>query len=1014
MATKISKAQVISKAHQRFGDNVKIEYRRLGKETGWYLSGTNYDSCIGKNIDKAWDWLNQTHLYTLFYGYETMETFHGTAREIAREILLLQKEGYLFDDMTLFPYEEVEDFGEEEEISVKDVLTVEEYEAITGWSPKRQRKIELISLTENYSFLDWTYCGSYYWPLPLSRGRQNRSMNSICDFDNDDDNTNQYYEVAFKHLLNTVVKIQQTNVIPSLFEKTVVIVHQALKYLSLRCDGANLIDGQGFNKFDAQIGHYLASLQELTQRQVRTGWVLLKKYRKQLQEGGIDYDAIPEPPKPTGAQPDRYIAFNTSGQFLVYSHFDDNSEFQNFLAAIRKVSGRYFDYGTKTNVIPRRVESIEAMVEIAQRWHFEFSEAALNAIAEIMEHPEQAEHARQISLDGNCFRVRFDYEANVIVAMRNVPGRKYQDGYGDSVPLFRNSCIALREVAQQFNFYVSPEARTALDNPPPEVKQIRAGTDFLVVEYSHHDRDFTAAMKNVPGSRFVKERPDGIAIRYVVLSVDSINRMYDIAKDFGLEITDQASHMMQEALEQMKANISASRAENSDFRVGGLGGELRPFQRAGVEYAVKTKRTFLADEMGLGKTVQALATIQATDAFPALIVCPASLKLNWQREAKRWLSGRSVSIFTAAGLAAEIEIINYDILKKNLNLLKMRGFKAVIFDESHALKNRKSQRTEAAAELSKGIEIRLALTGTPVLNRPQELLSQLKILGRLDDVGGFWKFAERYCAAQKTRWGWDFSGSANLTELNEKLRSICYIRRDKESVLTELPSKQRSVISLDIDNRREYQKVERNLIEWLTEQRGEKLAERAQYAEQLVKIEYLKQLAAQGKLSAFFEWIESFLESGEKLVLFATHQNIIDAIAEKFSSALTLTGETPQTQRQELVDKFQTDPETKLIVMNMKAGGVGLTLTAASNVAFLELGWTPADHSQAEDRCHRIGQRSSVNVWYLLANKTIDEEIYQLIDAKRKVVDAATEGGEMEKNRILQELIASLGVNFEK
>jgi superfamily II DNA or RNA helicase len=804
----------------------------------------------------------------------------------------------------------------------------------------------------------------------------------------------------------------ETDAFPTLFEKPLVTIHQALKYLSARCDGANAQDGCGFNKFDAQYGQYLASLPELTQHQARTGWVLLKKYRKQLQEGGIDYDAIPEPPKPTGAQPDRYIAFNTSGQFLVYSHFDDNSEFQNFLAAIRKVSGRYFDYGTKTNVIPRRVESVEAMVEIAQHWHFEFSGAALNAIAEIMEHPEQAEHARQISLDGNRFRVRFDYDANVIAAMRNVPRRKYQDGYGDSVPLFRNSCIALREVAQQFNFYVSPEARTALDNPPPEVKQIRAGTDFLVVEYSH-DRDFTAAM-NFPGSRFVEERPDGIAIRHVALSVDSISRMYDIATDFGLKITDQADHMMQEALEQMKANIEASRAENSDLRVEGLGGELRPFQRAGVAYAIRAKRAFIADEMGLGKTVQALATIQATGAYPALIVCPASLKLNWQREAKKWLPGRSVSIFTAAGLAAEIEIINYDILKKNLNLLKMRGFKAVIFDESHALKNRKSQRTEAAAELSKGIEIRLALTGTPVLNRPQELLSQLKILGRLDDVGGFWKFAERYCAAQKTRWGWDFSGSANLTELNEKLRSICYIRRDKAGVLAELPAKQRSVISLDIDNRREYQKVERNLIEWLTEQKGEKLAERAKYAEQLVKIEYLKQLAAQGKLSALFEWIESFLESGEKLVLFATHQNIIDAIAEKFSSALTLTGETPQTQRQELVDKFQTDPETKLIVMNMKAGGVGLTLTAASNVAFLELGWTPADHSQAEDRCHRIGQRSSVNVWYLLANKTIDEEIYQLIDAKRKVVDVATEGGEMEKNRILQELIASLGVNFEK
>jgi SNF2 family DNA or RNA helicase len=169
----------------------------------------------------------------------------------------------------------------------------------------------------------------------------------------------------------------------------------------------------------------------------------------------------------------------------------------------------------------------------------------------------------------------------------------------------------------------------------------------------------------------------------------------------------------------------------------------------------------------------------------------------------------------------------------------------------------------------------------------------------------------------------------------------------------------------------------------------------------------LKQLAAQGKLAALFEWIESFLESGEKLVLFATHQNIVDAVAERFG-ALKITGETPQEQRQKIVDKFQIDPETKLVVMNMRAGGVGLTLTAASNVAFFELGWTPADHNQAEDRCHRIGQQNSVNVWYLLANQTIDEEIHQLIEAKRTVVDAATEGGEMEENSILQELVANI------
>ncbi len=539
---------------------------------------------------------------------------------------------------------------------------------------------------------------------------------------------------------------------------------------------------------------------------------------------------------------------------------------------------------------------------------------------------------------------------------------------------------------------------------------LSASGKFLVYSRFADDSEFKkflSAIREVPGRTFNYDARANVIPR----RVESILALRDVVMQFVFQVSPDAERLMQDTLEQAMANVTASRAEKADLNVEGLGGELRPFQRAGVAYAVRAKRTFIADEMGLGKTVQALAVIQAIKAYPALIVCPASLKLNWQREAEKWLPGRSVSIFTTKANSADIEIINYDVLKKNLDTLKVRGFKAIIYDESHVLKNIKAQRTEAAAELAKGVEIRLALTGTPVLNRPQELLSQLKILGRLDDMGGFWKFAERYCAAQKTRWGWDFSGAAHLDELNEKLRSICYIRRDKATVLTELPAKQRSVISLDIDNRSEYQKVEKNLVKWLVEQKGEKLAERAKYAEQLVKIEYLKQMAAQGKLAALFEWIESFLESGEKLVLFATHQNIIDAVAQRFG-ALKITGETPQEQRQKIVDKFQIDPETKLVVMNMRAGGVGLTLTAASNVAFFELGWTPADHSQAEDRCHRIGQQNSVNIWYLLANQTIDEEIYQLIEAKRKVVDVATEGategGEMEGNSILQELVANI------
>ena len=166
---------------------------------------------------------------------------------------------------------------------------------------------------------------------------------------------------------------------------------------------------------------------------------------------------------------------------------------------------------------------------------------------------------------------------------------------------------------------------------------------------------------------------------------------------------------------------------------------------------------------------------------------------------------------------------------------------------------------------------------------------------------------------------------------------------------------------------------------------------RARRAEELVRIGKLKQLAAIGKLTAVEQWVETFLESGEKLVLFAHHKEIVAQLAERFS-ANAITGSTPPERRQELVDSFQNDADAKLIVCNIKAGGLGITLTAASNVCFVELDWTPAAHDQAEDRCHRITQKDSVNAWYLLADDTIDTEIYDIIEAKRAVVDAATDG----------------------
>jgi SNF2 family DNA or RNA helicase len=473
-----------------------------------------------------------------------------------------------------------------------------------------------------------------------------------------------------------------------------------------------------------------------------------------------------------------------------------------------------------------------------------------------------------------------------------------------------------------------------------------------------------------------------------------------------------------------------------------LGGTLRPFQAAGVAYALETKRTFIADEMGLGKTIEALATLEAAEAYPALVVCPASVKFNWEREIRQWLPHRSVAVLSGRTpqATADLNVINYDILGRLLPKDDTRQgepaiprFEAVVLDESHYIKNGKVRRTQYAQTLGRGVPLRLCLTGTPIDNRPIELVSQLEFLDRLQDFGGFWPFVERYCDPQCHRYGWDFSGATNLGELHERLRGLGYIRRLKQEVLPELRPKQRVYIPVEITNRREYNRVEKDTIAWLGEraarqqeflesiahlrkrEQRRRMAERSQdaqewaaRAETLVRIEALKQVCAQGKMAAVRDWIETFVESGEKLVGFAWHQEIVDALAKTWK-APRITGKTAAKRRQAISDAFQTDLDARLVFLNRRTGGAGLTLSAASNALFVELGWTPTAHDQAEDRCHRIGQADSVTAWYLIARGTSDEDIYDLLEAKRAVVDAVTEGGEAaRRHQILSEMTQRL------
>jgi SWI/SNF-related matrix-associated actin-dependent regulator 1 of chromatin subfamily A len=491
-----------------------------------------------------------------------------------------------------------------------------------------------------------------------------------------------------------------------------------------------------------------------------------------------------------------------------------------------------------------------------------------------------------------------------------------------------------------------------------------------------------------------------------------------------------------EAKETLEASRASAPAANATIPVpeAPAGLNYLPFQAAGIQFALARfaagkNGVLVADEMGLGKTIQALGVCNglapaAEKPLNVLVVCPASLRLNWAREASKWLVGRwevttflkTDKVLTARSDVAipyaqhSLTVVNYDILSK-VPCVHGTEWDVLIVDESHYAKNGKAKRTQFLAAIKS--TRRVFLTGTPICNRPSELVSLLTQIepsewGAFGEQKAFFKFAYRFCNPTKVWTGFkyvtDFTGASNLDELQIKLRTGVMVRRMKADVLKELPPKTRQVVVLPENGASAAVKAERAAF-------GEDMAERLTavaddadaYASLVAEltspkapsfeaISLARQALAIEKVPYVVDHVRQALEDndGHKVVVMAHHKAVVDALMAGLGEfgAVKIDGSMGAEDREASVTKFQTDAATRVFVGSIMAAGVGITLTAAHHVVFAELDWVPGNVSQAEDRCHRIGQHDNVLVQHLVFDGSLDALLVQTILGKQAVISA--------------------------
>lgn len=542
-----------------------------------------------------------------------------------------------------------------------------------------------------------------------------------------------------------------------------------------------------------------------------------------------------------------------------------------------------------------------------------------------------------------------------------------------------------------------------------------------------YDKNLVAAVKRMNGAKWHQE-----SLMWTV-PFSQVEKVKAFTDEHKFQISESAYALLTNIDKNLDASYNAERVE-LDIP---LKMELFDFQTGGADYMIKNERVINGDVMGLGKTCQAIAaitgieTIKEKESFPCLVVCPKPLRKNWRKEWQMWTDKKVMIIdkknarlfdrYIELGLA-DVVITNFEgvntffidkiteyeqkVKKQNGEEMMVKAkrvtcndrasvFKSMIIDEAHILRNPKTISHKCAKAVSKFTNFRMLLTGTPIVTSPRDLGSLLDIAGRVDQFGGMHRFLKDYRRMKKSGLNEDQDQSDDLRALNIKLRSTCFIRREKHQVLKDLPDKMRHIVSVEIDNRKEYDTAVFSLQEYLAQKgyTSEQIS-RALNAELLVQIGHLKQIAARGKLTAVKNFIEECMNSGEQVGVFCWHKSTAKFIHENFDDVVMITGDQDDDEIERNKVDFQSG-KARIIVCTYKKASTGHTLTAASKMLSIELPWTYADMVQAEDRFHRIGQINDVDCYYFLGEETFDEDVYEILIRRMEMEKAATDGREV-------------------